>query len=341
LETLTLARTLHDVATLSGVSPATVSRVLNGGPVSDATRERVLAVLESTKFQPNAAARSLASGRSGVVGVVLHIDPHLLFQDRYFSLLLQGMTDALSGQATGMMLWLANRSKEETRDQILRMSLLDGVIVSAFQLDDPLVDGLLSSAVPTVLIGHRRADRSASYVDIDHIQAADGITTHLVTTGRRRIGHITGSRRTVAGEDRVVGYRRAMERAGLPTAGLIVDGDFNKTSASVAMAELLEQGVDAVFCANDNEAEGALEVIRASGRRVPDDVALAGFDDLGFTAYLDPPLTTVRQDVHQLGAEAVEVLFQLLQDPAGGPRRVILPTELVIRRSTVGGVPSG
>jgi DNA-binding LacI/PurR family transcriptional regulator len=336
-----LARTLHDVAVLSGVSPATVSRVINGGPVAEATRQRVLSVLESTNFRPNAAARTLASGRSGVVGVVLHIDSHLLFRDRYFSLLLQGMTDATSEQAMGMMLWLANRTKEETREQILRMSLLDGVIVSAFQLDDPLVDGLLASSLPTVLIGHRRADRTASYVDIDNIQASDAITTHLVTIGRRRIGHITGSRRTVAGEDRLTGYRRAMERAGLDMSGLVIDGDFNKPSAIEATTQLLERDVDAIFCANDNEAEGALEVIRRSGRLVPDDVALAGFDDLEFAAHLDPPLTTMRQDVRQLGAEATDVLFQLINDPLGGPRRVILPTELVIRQSTVGGVPPG
>ena len=336
-----MARTLHDVAVLSGVSPATVSRVINGGPVSEATRQRVLAVLESTGFRPNAAARTLASGRSGVVGVVLHVDPHMLFGDSYFSLLLQGMTDAISEQARGMMLWLANRTKEETREQILRMSLLDGVIVSAYQLDDPLVDGLLASSLTTVLIGHRRADRSASYVDIDNIRAADAITTHLITLGRRRIGHITGHRRTVAGEDRLAGYERAMARAGYDTSGLIVDGDFEKPSAVVATEQLLERGVDAIFCANDNEAEGTLEVIRASGRRVPEDVALAGFDDLDFAAHLDPPLTTMRQDVRQLGAEATDVLLQLLSDPEGGPRRVILPTELVIRQSTVGGVPPG
>jgi len=336
-----VARTLHDVAVLSGVSPATVSRVINGGPVSEATRQRVLAVLESTGFRPNAAARTLASGRSGVVGVVLHVDPHLLFRDRYFSLLLQGMSDAINEQARGMMLWLANRTKEETREQILRMSLLDGVIVSAYQLDDPLVDGLLASSLTTVLIGHRRADRSASYVDIDNIRAADAITTHLITLGRRRIGHITGHRRTVAGEDRLAGYERAMARAGYSTSGLIVDGDFEKPSAVVATEQLLERDVDAIFCANDNEAEGTLEVVRASGRRVPEDVALAGFDDLDFAAHLDPPLTTMRQDVRQLGAEATDVLFQLLNDPEGGPRRVILPTELVIRQSTVGGVPPG
>ena len=336
-----MARTLDDLATLSGCSRATVSRVINGGSVSDATRRRVLAVLEETNYRPNTAARTLASGRSGVVGVVMHIDPHLLFQDRYFSQLLQGMSDALSEQAIGMMLWLGNLSREETLDRVLSMSLIDGVIVSAYNRDDPLVDGLLASSLPTVLIGHRRADRTASYVDVDHVHAADVVTTHLVTVGRRRIGHITGRPGTVAGEDRVVGYRRAMDRAGLTVDGLIVEGDFNRASGSVAAAALLDRGVDAIFCANDATAEGALETIRGRGLRVPDDVALAGFDDLEFAAHLDPPLTTVRQGVRQQGNEAANVLMQLVQDPEGRPRRVILPTELVIRQSTVGGVQRG
>ena len=335
------ARTLDDLAALSGVSRATVSRVINGGPVSEATRNRVLAVLERTNYRPNAAARTLASGRSGVVGVVMHIDPHLLFQDPYFSQLLQGMSDVLSEQAAGMMLWLGNRSKEETLDHILWMGSLDGVIVSAYTLEDPLVDGLLASSLPTVLVGHRRADRTASYVDVDHAQAADTMTSHLVRIGRRRIGHITGRRGTVAGEDRISGYVRAMERAELPTAGLIVDGDFNKASGAAAAFQLLDKGVDAIFAANDAMASGALETIYARGLRVPEDVALAGFDDLDFAAHLDPPLTTIRQGVRQQGVEAAQTLFQLLEEPGGGPRRVILPTELLIRQSTVGGVQRG
>ena len=211
-----MVRTLDELAALSGVSRATVSRVINGGAVSEATRVRVTEVLERTKFRPNAAARTLASGRSGVVGVVMHLSPHLLFQDPYFTSLLQGLTDALAHQAAGMMLWLGNRSKEETLDQILWMRLLDGVIVTADQLDDPLVDGLLASDLPTVLIGHRRADRDASYVDVDNVASADMITTHLLDIGRRRPGHITGRRGTVAAEDRIAGYRQAMARARVP-----------------------------------------------------------------------------------------------------------------------------
>lgn len=331
-------RTLDDLAALSGVSRATVSRVINGGPVSEAMRSRVLSALEGTNYRPNAAARTLASGRSGAVGVVMHIDPHRLFRDAYFGQLLQGMSDALSEQTVGMMLWLGNRSKEETLDHILWMGLLDGVIATAHDQDDGLVDGLLASKLPTVLVGHRRADPTASYVDVDHVHAAETITSHLVTIGRRRIAHITGRRGTVAGEDRITGYRLAMERAGLPVDGLIVDGDFNQSSGTVAAAHLIDRGIDALFCANDATAQGALEAIRARGLRVPEDVALAGFDDLDFAARMDPPLTTIRQGVRQLGAAAADTLFHLLRDPAGGPRRVILPTELVIRQSTVGGI---
>lgn len=336
-----LARTLDDLAELTGVSRATVSRVINGGPVSETTRSRVLEALESTNFRPNAAARTLASGRSGVAGVVMHVDPHLLFQDPYFSQLLQGMSDVLAEHNAGMMLWLGNRSKEETLDQVLWTGLLDGVIASAYDLDDPLVDGLLASTLPTVLIGHRRADRTASYVDVDHVHAADSITTHLAKLGRRRIGHITGRRGTVAGEDRITGYVHAMRRAGIPPEGMIAEGDFSKASGTTAAAGLLDRGVDAIFCANDMTAAGALEAIRARGLRVPEDVALAGFDDLEFAAHLDPPLTTVRQGVRQQGVEAANMLFELLEDPGGGPRRVILPTEVVIRQSTVGGIQPG
>ena len=332
-----MAGTLDELAALSGVSRATVSRVINGGSVSPATRDRVLAVIERTNLRPNAAARTLASGRSGVIAVVMHVPPPDLFGDPYFSQLLHGMSDALSEQAAGMMLWLGNRSKEETLGRILWLGLLDGVIVTADNREDPLVDGLLASDLPTVLVGHRRADRSASYVDVDHVHAADVVTSHLIDLGRRRVAHITGRRGTVSGEDRISGYRRAMERAGLSTEGLVVEGTFSRASGALAAQELLGRGVDAIFCANDATAEGALETVRSRGLTVPGDVALAGFDDLEFAAHLDPPLTTIRQGVQEQGAEAAQVLFGLLQDPTAGPRRVILPTELMVRASTVGG----
>jgi DNA-binding LacI/PurR family transcriptional regulator len=332
-----VARTIDELARLSGVSRATVSRVINGGSVSEKTKRRVQAVMGEMNYRPNLAARSLASGRSNVVGVVMHIDPHLMFQDPYFGQLMQGMSTALADRSAGMMLWLGNRSKEETLGTILSMGLLDGVVVTANTLDDPLVDGLLASSLPTVLVGHRKADLGASYVDVDNVHAADAMTAHLISIGRSRIGYITGTPRNVAAVDRLAGYRRAMERAGLNSHDLVVEGDFNAPSGAAGAARLIDLGVDAIFAANDSTALGALEAIRGRGLRIPEDVALAGFDDLEFAVQLDPPLTTVRQGVRQQGAEAVSNLFQLIKDPTGSPRRVLLPTELVIRRSTVGG----
>jgi LacI family transcriptional regulator len=331
-----MARTLDDLARLSGFSRATVSRVINGGPVSEQTRLKVLEVLESHQYRPNLAARSLASGRTGVIGVVMHVDPPLLFEDPYFATLLHGLSDVLSERAAGMMLWLGNRSKEETLNRILGMGLLDGVVVTADMLDDPLVDGLLVSPLPTVLIGHRRTDRDASYVDIDNINAADTMTRHLIDIGRTRIGHITGRRGTVAAEDRLQGYLNAMLRAGLGTDGLIAEGDFNRPSGAIAAAELLDAGADSIFASNDATAAGALDELRSRSLAVPGDVALAGFDDLPFASELEPPLTTIRQGVHTQGSEAARALLELLESPRA-PRRVLLPTELVIRQSTIGG----
>jgi LacI family transcriptional regulator len=326
---------LDEVAAIVGVSRATVSRVLNGGPVAPATRDRVLSVLKDTGYRPNVAARTLASGRSGVVGIVMHVDPRSLFGDAYFAELLQGVTDGLASRAMGMMVWLGNRPKEQTLDHILGMRIVDGVIVTADTIDDPLVDGLLASSLPTVLIGHRRADRGASYVDVDNVGGADNVTSHLVEIGRTRIGHISGRPGSAAAEDRAAGYRRAMARAGLDAHGLVVEGDFGEPSGAAGAVELLARGVDAVFCANDAMAAGALEALDHDGVRVPDDVALAGFDDLPFAADLRPPLTTIRQGVRDQGAEAARILSDLVRDPDRAPRRVVLPTELVVRTSTV------
>ena len=331
-----MARTLDDLAELSGVSRATVSRVINGGSVSPATRQKVLDVLETTNYRPNLAARNLASGRSGVVGVVMHVAAPLTFADAYFSQLLTGICDSLTSQAAGMMLWLGNRTKEETLDNILAMGMLDGVIVTADTIDDPLVDGLRASDLPVVLVGHRRADRDASYVDVDHEAAAEAITDHLVHSGRTKPLHITGRPNSVSGRDRAIGFRRALRKAGLPTDDTVVPGDYTDESGYEAAKALIESGreFDAVFCGNDNTARGAYRAFAEAGLTIPGDVAVAGFDDLNFAAELDPPLTTVRQGVGDIGNEAARTLLSLLDNPESGPRRVLLPTELVVRRST-------
>ncbi|MEE8603128.1 LacI family DNA-binding transcriptional regulator [Euzebya tangerina] len=330
-------KTLEDLAALAGVSRATVSRVVNGGSVSERTRRRVQQVLDETGFRPNRAARTLVTGRSGVVGVVMHEEPTVLFKDAYFADLMHGISDGLAEQATGMMLWLGNRSKADTLEHIRSSGIADGIIVTAHFRDDPLVDGLRAAPIPTVLIGHRREDADASYVDIDNVEAARTVTRHLIESGRTRVGHITGRPGTVAADDRLEGYRLAMLDAGLDPDRYVAVGNYERHDGQRVAPELLERGVEAIFCVNDFVAHGAYLALQERGVDIPGDVAVAGFDDLEFAATLPPPLTTIRQDVRAVGMQAAASLLALLDDPDGAPQRVLLPTELIIRASTDGG----
>ncbi len=332
-------RTLEELAHLSGVSRSTVSRVLNGGSVGSDTRERVLEVMAATGYRPNLAARSLAKGRTGVLGLVFHVDAKDLFGDPYFSSLLKGITDVAAQQASGVMLWLKTMEPEETLQQVLGIGLIDGVIATANFRDDLVVDGLLASDLPTVLVGHGGHSEAASYVDIDHNVAAIQVMNYLLSLGHRRIGTITGPLASVAGFDRLEGYRNALASAGVPfDPALVYEGDFNRASGRDGAAVLLEAGVEAIFAANDEMARGAHEVIATRGLSIPDDVALVGFDDVEFAASLVPPLSTVRQPTRRMGEIAAATLLELIEDTAGGRRRVILPTELVIRQSTEGSI---
>lgn len=332
-----MARTLDELAALAGVSRATVSRVINGGPVADGTRDHVLSVLERTSYRPNLAARSLATGKTGVVGLVIHEPASSVFSDPYFSALLEGVSATLAREETGLMLWMSHQAKEETLERVLSTNFVDGVICTANWLDDPIVDGLLASDLPVVLIGHRRHDASASYVDIDNIVAVDDIVTHLVDSGRRRIGHITGARGTVSGEDRLTGYHRALDKLDI-SYRCVIDGDYTELGGYDGAIYLLDRDVDAIFAASDRTANGVYSAARERGLRIPEDLAVVGFDDLSFSSQLDPPLTTVRQSIRVQGEAAARTLLKVVDRASDTPSRVILPTELIIRQSTAGGV---
>lgn len=329
--------TLEELARISGVSRSTVSRVLNGGSVKPETRARVLEHLERANYRPNLAARRLANGRTGIIGLVFHVDAKDLFGNLYFSGLLAGVSDAASDRAAGLMLWLKTASPDEMLRKVLGVGLIDGVIVTANFRDDPVVDGLLSSNLPTVLVGHGGHSDKGSYVDIDHAAAATQVVSYLLDLGLKRLGIITGPLASVAGFDRLSGYRSALRRFGVEyDPELVVEGGFDYGTGRTCAEVLLDRGVDGIFAANDEMAHGALDVITERGLRVPEDVALAGFDDVEFAAHLDPPLTTVRQPMRRMGEIATATLLELIEDGDGGRRRVILPTELVIRGSTEG-----
>lgn len=327
---------LEQIAKLSGVSRSTVSRVINNSPqVSQATREKVLQVVRRVNYEPNAAARMLAAGRTNVIGLVIPTGVSTLFADPFFSILIQGVLSACNLRGYSVMLWLAE--PEQERQQIrtmLHCGLLEGVIMASMLTNDTLIQTLAEGHLPYVLVGRDPTSSNISYVDADNISGAREAVRHLLRLGRRRIVTITGPQSMMSGIDRLAGYTAALRERGLmPDQTLIAESDFSEAGGYLAMRQLLPRQPDAVFAASDMLALGAMRAIREAGLCVPEDIAVVGFDDLPQSARNDPPLTTVRQPIQRTGAMAVEMLIELIEYPNGVPHRVVLPTELVVRTS--------
>jgi LacI family transcriptional regulator len=328
--------TIRQIAKLAGVSRSTVSRVINEHPnVRPETRVQVLQIVAETGFRPDPIARSLSSRRAGIIGLVIPLAIESLFEDPFFARLMQGISQGCNTHDYILSLLLLHTPEEEAQlyPRIARRQLLDGVIVTATRHRDPLIPQLLANHVPFVLHG-RHEDSRVNFVEVDNLTGAHTAVTHLVRLGRRRIALITGPLGSLAAEDRKQGYLNALQERRVPVdEALIVHGDFTETSGYQAMQHLLPHGPDAVFVASDSMALGALRTLREAEKRVPEEVALVGFDDLTHAATADPPLTTVRQPIQRTGALAVEMLIDILENGPQPARQVILPTELVIRAS--------
>ncbi len=332
---------LEEIAKITGVSRSTVSRVVNDDPnVSDQTRLKVMEVVRRLNYQPNAAARSLAAGRNRVLGLVIPERVASLFIDPYFPILIQGISAACNANDHSIMLWLAEPDYERrTIRKVVHSNLIDGVVVASMLNDDPVVEALADGALPFLLVGRHPTRANINYVDVDNAAGAREAVTHLLRLGRRRIATITGPHNMIAGVDRREGYLAALRLRGLPAEpSLIAEGDFTEGGGYVAMQRLLSSNPDAVFAASDITALGALRALKEAGRRVPEDVAVVGFDDMPFAAHTDPSLTTVRQPVHRTGMMAAETLIDLIENPSDQPRRIVLPTEMVIRASCGSGL---
>lgn len=331
--------TLEQVAKLAGVSRSTVSRVINNHPnVRPEIRERVLQVIKEIGYQPHAAARSLVTRRTQIIGVIIPEAVTKIFTDPFFPLFLRGATEICNARQYHLMLSLFTGliDRQELYRRVLRSGYLDGVIVASASLNDPIIPNLLSDKIPFVSVG-RYPDERVNYVDVDNVGGARMAVEHLIRLGHRRIATITGPLDMVASQDRLNGYRQALEANGIPVdESLIVEGDFTEGSGMLGMQRLLPASPTAVFVASDMMAIGALRTLRQIGLRVPDDVAIVSFDDIPLASSIEPPLTTVRQPIERLGAIAAELLLSLLERPSRERmpvQRIVLPTELVIRAS--------
>ncbi|HYK67463.1 MAG TPA: LacI family DNA-binding transcriptional regulator [Streptosporangiaceae bacterium] len=331
--------TIYEVARRSGVSTATVSRVMaDGKGFSATTRERVLAIAAELGWVPSGPARGLASRRAGIVG--------LLFPDLgrsgdaeeesplYVDQVIRGAERAAT--AVGDAVLIAATQCESGRELAFSVAgKVDGLVVMARSLSDEDTD-VLARSLPVVVLANNRVQSGLDFVGVDNRTGARDITAHLVAEHRLHdLAFLGGPPESPDAQERFTGFCDALAQAGLPVPGApAATGGFTEAGGEQAVRAMLAVRTPrAIVCGNDEMAIGALGALRAARLRVPADVAVTGFDDIAASRHVRPGLTTVHQPMRGLGERAVQVLLGRLADPAGPPFSVILPTELVVRGS--------
>ncbi|GAB3797327.1 LacI family DNA-binding transcriptional regulator [Micromonospora zhanjiangensis] len=325
--------TLEAVARLAGVSRATVSRVVNGSPtVAEPIARAVRQAVAELGYVPNLAARSLVTQRTGSFALIMPEAATRVFSDdQVFPGIIRGVSQELEDADKQLVLMLAGSAAGHERvERYATGRHVDGVLFASLHGDDPLPGRLARLGIPVVSGGRPPGGAQVPYVDVDHVGGVDRAIRHLIASGRRRIATVAGPQDMIAGIERLAGYLAALREADLRS--IVAVGDFTRESGAVAMRELLtdDPKLDAVFVASDLMAHGALHALRVAGRRVPEDVAVIGFDDIELATYTDPPLTTVRQPILQIGRRMTRQLLRLAAGEQIEPA-VVLPTELVLR----------
>ncbi|MEV6691814.1 LacI family DNA-binding transcriptional regulator [Micromonospora sp. NPDC051196] len=327
--------TLEAVARRAGVSRATVSRVVNGSTtVAEPIREAVRRAVAELGYVPNLAARTLVTQRTDSIALVMPEEATRVFSDdQVFPGIIRGAAQELEAADKQLVLMLAGSPAGHERvERYTTGRHVDGVLFASLHGADPLPAKLAALGIPVVCSGRPLDGANVPYVDVDQVAGVTKAVRHLIDSGRRRIATIAGPQDMVAGIERLTGYRDTVAAAGLPE--MVAVGDFTRESGAAAMRELLtaHPDLDAVFAASDLMAHAALRTLREAGRRVPDDVAVIGFDDIETAAYTEPPLTTVRQPIVELGRQGTRLLLRLAAGEEVEPA-LILPTELILRDS--------
>ena len=333
-DALHVPATIEEVAAAAGVSRSTVSRVVNGSTsVSPSALESVQRAIAALNYVPNRAARSLASRQTQAIALVVPEDTSMFFGDPFLAAVVSGIYARLKRSDYVLNLFIASDDPGDKTTSYLRSGVVDGAIIVSHHTSDTFIDRI-AAAVPVVYGGRPVRQRERDYyIDVENVKGGRDATAYLIQRGRRRIATITGPLTMPAGIDRLDGYRQALAEAGLEE-GPIEDGAFTADGGAAAMRRMLESGPapDAVFVASDLMARGALSVIEGSGLRVPDDIAIIGFDDSPVATSVSPQLTTMRQPSFHQGELMASTLLEILA--GGSPRHVtILDTELVVRDS--------
>jgi DNA-binding LacI/PurR family transcriptional regulator len=337
--------TLDEVAAFAGVGRGTVSRVVNGSPqVSQGAREAVERAIAELGYVPNRAARTLVTQRTDSVALVVSESQDRVFGEPFFAGIIRGISAALA--ETPLQLWLAMAQSGAERDRLsshLTNQHVDGVMLLSMHDQDPLPAMIIDRGLPVIMGGRLAtmldqdtpdgaAETGRNFVDVDNMGGARLATEHLIAIGRTKVATIAGPRDMGVGAARLAGYLQAIEATGQPP--LIAYGDFTEESGAAGIRTLLaaDPGIDAVFVASDPMALGALRELKDRGRRVPDDVAIVGYDDSPLANQTDPTLTSVHQPVEEMGSAMAHLLYDRIRG-IEAPPYVILGTHLVRRQS--------
>ncbi len=330
--------TLEQVAKLAGVSRATASRAINGGRrVSPQAQAAVDAAVRRLGYAPNRAARSLVTRRTDSIAVVVPEPDDRVFSDPFFAGSLRGVSRVLEDQDLQLVLLLARVGDSRARTlRYLSSRHVDGAIVTSHHREDQLAERLAEIGLPCVFVGRPWTGADAvTYIDVDNVAGGRLATQLLVDRGCRRIGTIAGSPDMAAGADRLDGWRQALRAAGLSDDAW-VQADFTEPGGERAARDLLDRhpDLDGLFVASDLMALGALKALTGRGLRVPDDLALVGYDNLGVADRADPPLTTVHNPIVEMAERATSMLVeQIERGGPGEPMRVVFPPRIVRRAS--------
>ena len=333
--------TSQDVARAAGVSRTTVSLVLNNvdAQISEDTRQRVLEAAKQLNYHPNASARRLVQGRTRVIRFVEHHTPYQNFADAFMAEVLRGL-HAVARQYNYHVIYEPTSDDDQERDYCVKLVQerhVDGIVYSGPRFNDAALESLSEANIPVVLQGHLPGCPFSS-VDIDNVLSARVATEHLIALGHTQIAMITnGPLVYTAATDRLSGFNIAMQNAGIAiNERWIRIGAFTPESGFQAMRSLLQDKSrpTAVFIASDVVAMGAVEAIHQADFKIPDDVAVIGFDNIPWVAYLNPPLTTIQVPAHALGWSAGHLLIQSLDTDNFDQDHIILDTELIVRCSS-------
>lgn len=328
--------TIKDVALHANVSVTTVSHVVNNTRfVSEVSSQRVNAAIVALKYVPSALARSLKNNRTHTIGMMI---PNC--SNPFFAELIRGIEDTCFASNFNVILCNSDddAAKQRKYIRVLMEKQVDGLIVFSSGGDNELSELLQETGMPQILLDREVDQVKADLVEVDHEAGAWIATQHLIDLGHRRIGCITGPTDLAPARQRLAGFRRALSESGIPAKlKWEVEGGFTSENGYVAMQRLLvlKERPSAIFASNDLMAIGALCATAGHGLRVPQDISVVGFDDIALAAYSSPPLTTVVQPKHQLGALAASLLMDRIVNPGRPLRREILQAKLCLRQSTM------